>query len=62
MPDAIAASQRPGTKQAQHVAMLEAPEGATIAKIAESMEWQAHSIRGAIFRIAEKEAGTAGDL
>lgn len=47
-PEAIAAAHRPGTKQAQLIAMLQAPEGATIAEIAEATGWQHHSIRGAI--------------
>ena len=35
---AFAAAQRPGTKQAQLIAMLLAPEGATIAEIAEAIQ------------------------
>ena len=54
-PEAIAAAQRPGTKQAQLIAMLQAPEGATIAEIAEATSWQHHSIRGAISGLLKKK-------
>ena len=56
-PEAIAAAQRPGTKQAQLIAMLQAPEGATVAEIAEATSWQHHSIRGAISGSLKKKLG-----
>ncbi|MBC9248440.1 DUF3489 domain-containing protein [Paracoccus sp. 11-3] len=56
-PGAIAAAQRPGTKQAQLIAMLQAPEGASIAEIAEATGWQHHSIRGAISGSLKKKLG-----
>ncbi|TKW63460.1 MAG: DUF3489 domain-containing protein [Paracoccus denitrificans] len=56
-PEAIAAAQRPGTKQAQLIAMLQAPEGASIAEIAEATGWQHHSIRGAISGSLKKKLG-----
>ncbi|MBU3029675.1 DUF3489 domain-containing protein [Paracoccus marinaquae] len=56
-PEAIAAAQRPGTKQAQLIAMLQAPEGASIAEIAEATSWQHHSIRGAISGSLKKKLG-----
>ena len=37
---------REGTKQAQVVAMLRRPEGATVAQIAEAMNWAPHTVRG----------------
>lgn len=58
-PEAIAAAQRPGTKQAQLIAMLLPPEGATIAEIAEATSWQHHSIRGAISGSLKKKLGLA---
>ena len=41
-PEAIAAAQRPGTKQALLIAMLQAPGGATLAEIAGKLEWRSH--------------------
>ena len=56
-PEVIAAAQRPGTKQAQLIAMLQEQEGATIAEIAEATSWQHHSIRGAISGSLKKKLG-----
>lgn len=56
-PEAIAAAQRSGTKQAQLISMLRAPEGASIAEIAEATGWQHHSIRGAISGSLKKKLG-----
>ena len=39
---------RAGTKQAQLIEMLRAPEGATIDEIAAATGWQPHTVRGAI--------------
>lgn len=39
-------SVRAGTKQAQLIALLKAPEGATIEAISAATGWRAHSIRG----------------
>jgi hypothetical protein len=41
-------AQRAGTKQAQIIAMLQRPEGATIAEIVVATGWLAHSARGLI--------------
>jgi len=48
---------RTGTKQAQLVAMLEAPEGASIAEITAATDWQPHTIRGAISGVLKKKLG-----
>lgn len=37
---------RANTKQAQVIAMLKRPEGATISQICEATQWQAHTVRG----------------
>jgi hypothetical protein len=48
---------RAGTKQAQMIAMLEAPEGATVPEIAEATGWQPHTVRGAIAGALRKRLG-----
>ncbi|MCE8523573.1 DUF3489 domain-containing protein [Ruegeria pomeroyi] len=48
---------RAGTKQAQVIALLQRPEGATIAEIAEVTEWLPHTIRGAISGALKKKRG-----
>ena len=48
---------RPGTKQAQIIAMLQRPEGATVAEIVAATSWQAHTARGAISGALKKKLG-----
>jgi hypothetical protein len=49
-PDAAATGDAPRTrensKQAQVIAMLRRPEGATIQQICDATQWQAHTVRG----------------
>ncbi|MDO5623046.1 MAG: DUF3489 domain-containing protein [Paracoccus sp. (in: a-proteobacteria)] len=55
----VAASNQPrtGTKQAVPIAMLRAPEGASIAEIASATGWQPHTVRGAIAGALKKRLG-----
>ncbi len=48
---------RTGTKQAQIIAMLQRPEGATIAEMAEATSWQSHTVRGALSGALKKKRG-----
>ena len=43
-----APTSRANSKQAQLIKMLERPDGATIDEIAKKLEWQSHTVRGAI--------------
>jgi hypothetical protein len=48
---------REGSKQAEMIAMLRRPEGATIAQIADATGWQPHTVRGAIAGALKKKLG-----
>jgi hypothetical protein len=48
---------RTGTKQAQIIAMLQRPEGATVAEIVEATGWLAHTVRGSISGALKKKLG-----
>ncbi|WP_412508162.1 DUF3489 domain-containing protein [Roseovarius sp. SYSU LYC5161] len=50
---------RTGTKQAQIIALLQRPEGASIGEIVEATGWQAHSARGMISGALKKKLGLA---
>ena len=50
-------SQRAGTKQAMLIAMLQRPEGASIAEIVEATGWMGHTARGAISGVLKKRLG-----
>ena len=39
---------RPGTKQADLIALLKRPEGVTIAQMCAKTSWQSHSVRAAL--------------
>jgi hypothetical protein len=48
---------RTGTKQAQLIEMLRRLEGASIAEVVEALQWQAHTVRGAIAGALKKKLG-----
>ena len=50
-------STREGTKQATLIAMLRAPDGATIAEIMDATGWQSHTVRGAMSGALKKKLG-----
>lgn len=56
-PDLTPTTQPKGTKQAQLIALLEAPEGATIAEIVTAIGWQSHTVRGAMSGALKKKLG-----
>ena len=52
-----ARTPREGTKQAKLIAMLRAPEGATIEEIMVATNWASHTIRGAMAGALKKKLG-----
>ena len=48
---------REGTKQATLIAMLRAPDGATIAEIMAATSWQSYTVRGAMAGALKKKLG-----
>jgi hypothetical protein len=52
-----ARTPRAGTKQANLIAMLRTPDGATIEEIAVATQWQSHTIRGAMSGSLKKKLG-----
>ena len=52
-----ASSPRTESKQSQLIAMLKQPDGATIVEITKALEWQPHTVRGAIAGALKKKLG-----
>jgi hypothetical protein len=50
---------RAGTKQAQLIAMLRIPEGATIDEIVAATGWRAHTVRGVMAGALKRKLGLA---
>jgi hypothetical protein len=48
---------RANTKQAKLIAMLQRAKGATIDELAEALDWQPHTVRGAIAGALKKKLG-----
>jgi hypothetical protein len=48
---------RAGTKQAALIAMLRAPDGATIEEIMAATDWQSHTVRGAMAGALKQKLG-----
>ncbi len=55
--DAKAPRTRENSKQAQVIAMLRHPEGATLSEICKATGWQAHTVRGAFAGTFKKRLG-----
>jgi hypothetical protein len=51
------AASKPKTKLAQLEAMLRRPDGATVEQISKSLDWQVHSVRGALSGALKKKQG-----
>jgi hypothetical protein len=54
---APAPRSRDGSKQAQLIAMLRRAKGATVDEIVNALEWQPHTVRGAIAGALKKKLG-----
>jgi len=48
---------RTDSKQSKLIEMLKRPEGATIAEVIKALQWQAHTVRGAIAGALKKKLG-----
>ncbi|MCW5701968.1 MAG: DUF3489 domain-containing protein [Bradyrhizobium sp.] len=48
---------RTDSKQAKLIAMLKRPEGASIAEVVAALQWQPHTVRGAIAGALKKKLG-----
>lgn len=56
-PPAAARKPRQHTKHMKLIEMLRRPDGATIAQIAKALDWQHHTVRGAMSGALKKKLG-----
>jgi len=56
-----AATPRTESKQARLIEMLKRPEGASIEEIVKALDWQAHTVRGAMSGALKKKLGLKVD-
>jgi hypothetical protein len=52
-----ASTPRAESKQAKLIEMLKRPDGATIDEIVKALDWQAHTVRGAMSGALKKKLG-----
>ena len=55
--DGAAPRPRTGSKQAKLIEMLKRRDGATIPEVVDALQWQAHTVRGAIAGALKKKLG-----
>jgi uncharacterized membrane protein YebE (DUF533 family) len=55
--DKPAKAPRANTKQARLIEMLKRPDGVTIDEVVKALDWQAHTVRGAISGALKKKLG-----
>lgn len=52
---AIISNPKPASKKSQMIAMLELPDGTSIAELEKATGWQPHSVRGALVHLKNKD-------
>ena len=56
-----ASTPRAESKQSRLIAMLKQPDGATIVEIAKALDWEPHTVRGAMSGALKKKLGLTID-